>query len=81
MDLSVGALFALITVVSVLLQVRSGVNPYVAMAISLGLGVLVGLCQGAITSFFRVPSFIVTLAAFSYLQGLAYLVTGNEILR
>ena len=79
MDLSVGSLFALITVTSVLLQVRSGFTPYSAIAICLLLGIAIGLWHGAISTYLRVPSFIVTLAGFSYLQGLAYLVTGNEI--
>lgn len=78
-DLSVGSLFALITVISVLLQVYLGFGPYTAVAVCLVLGSVIGLWQGAMSSFLRVPSFIVTLAGFSYLQGLAYLVTGNEI--
>ncbi len=79
-DLSVGALFALVTVLSVTLQVKLRWSAAEAVAVSVVLGLLTGLFQGLIVTRLQIPSFIVTLAAFSYLQGAAYVISGSETL-
>jgi len=48
----------------------------VALAFGLGMGLFQGLCTTAL----RIPSFIVTLAGFSYLRGVAYGITGSVTL-
>ena len=79
-DLSVGSLLGAIVVTTVWLQVdhRWTALPTVALAIVLGLAV--GLFQGLCTTKLQIPSFIVTLAGFSYLRGVAYGVTGSVTL-
>ena len=79
-DLSVGSLLGAVVVTSVWLQVdhRWTALPTVAIAIAIGLGI--GFFQGICTTKLRIPSFIVTLAGFSYLRGVAYGVTGSVTL-
>lgn len=75
-DLSVGSTVALSGVVSVMLS-EKGVHPLAAMAA----GVLVGWLMGAVNGFFtaktKLPSFIVTLGSFTYVRGLAYVLSGG----
>jgi len=80
LDLSVGSLFALVTVASVYVQVKLRWNAIEAIAVALVLGLVVGAFQGYCTTRLKIPSFIVTLAGFSYLQGTAYAISGAETL-
>jgi D-xylose transport system permease protein len=75
-DLSVGSLVGFVTVMSVYVQVRSGWGTVPAVALALAIGAAVGAFQGFCTVKLMIPSFIVTLAGFSYLRGAAYVTTG-----
>lgn len=77
-DLSIGSMFGLVTVVTIDLQATFDWGPAAAVATGLAIGAGVGALQGLITIKLLVPSFIVTLAAFSYLRGIAYVVTGAQ---
>jgi D-xylose transport system permease protein len=79
-DLSSGSLLGLVTVATVYVQVRAGWSTGMAIAVGLLLGMAVGALQGFFTVKLRIPSFIVTLAGFSYLRGAAYVVTGATTL-
>lgn len=73
-DLSVGSVLAL-SAVSAGSAYSSGVNPWVAMFIGIGVGSLSGFIVGAIVVFGRVSSFIVTLGMLSVARGLTQLIT------
>ncbi|MHC5025056.1 MAG: ABC transporter permease, partial [Planctomycetota bacterium] len=73
-DLSVGSVVALAGVVGADLVAR-GLPVPVAAAVTIGVGALVGLVNGASVVFLRVAPFIATLATMTAARGLAYLYT------
>lgn len=77
-DLSVGSLQAMIAVVVMQLVVSYewGVWPSVVLAVALGAAI--GAFQGAARIYLLIPSFIVTLAGFSWLRGVTYVVSGAQ---
>jgi ribose transport system permease protein len=75
-DLSVGSTVALSGVVSVMASV-AGVNTFLAMLIGIGTGYAVGLINGVLTAKAKLPAFIVTLGSFTYVRGLAYVISGG----
>jgi ribose transport system permease protein len=77
-DLSVGSGYAFISVVTAFLIVRQGWDWTVASLAAIALGAGIGLFNGVVTTYFRVPSFIVTLGMLSVLRGLALLVSGGN---
>jgi D-xylose transport system permease protein len=78
LDLSVGSALAVVVVLTTYGQVVHGWSTGVAIVAGLAVGLLVGTINGTMTAFVRVPSFIVTLAAFSYLRGVAYSITNGQ---
>jgi D-xylose transport system permease protein len=79
-DLSVGSLLGAVVVIAVWLQVDHRWTTLPTVLVALGFGLALGLFQGLCTTALRIPSFIVTLAGFSYLRGVAYGVTGSVTL-
>lgn len=78
-DLSVGAVLALATMVAAwLLQVAGWPPVVVIVAVLLG-GALFGGAMGAIIHFFRLQPFIVTLAGMFLARGLCYLISIESI--
>jgi len=77
-DLSVGSLQAAAAVVAFQLMVTYNWGVWESIAAVIGLGMLVGAIQGALRVFLRIPSFIVTLAGFSWLRGVGYVVSGSQ---
>ncbi|BCJ63650.1 ABC transporter permease [Polymorphospora rubra] len=75
-DLSVGSVLAL-SAVSAGAAFGSGVNPWLAMLIGIGVGALSGLAVGTVVVLGRVSSFIVTLGMLSIARGLTQLLTGG----
>jgi ribose/xylose/arabinose/galactoside ABC-type transport system permease subunit len=76
-DLSVGSTYALAVILSASL---AQYGSFVAVAGALGAAALVGLVQGVIVSWLRLPPFIVTLAGLTGIRGLVYFITheGND---
>ena len=74
-DLSVGALVALLSVVLAQLM-AGGMGWPLAVALVLGLSVGIGALNGAITVIGQIPSFIVTLGTSAVATGLAFIFTG-----
>jgi D-xylose transport system permease protein len=72
-DLSGGALIALLGVMVAKCQATFGWPLGATLAAALALGLLVGLVQGFIITRLAIPAFIATLAAFSYLRGAAFI--------
>ncbi len=78
-DLSIGSLMALTSVTIGLLAPELGVG--VAAAVAVLMSVVVGLINGLVTGITRIHSAIVTLGALALLRGIAYALSGNEMLR
>lgn len=76
-DLSIGAVVGLTSlVVAVLL--REDLPIVVAVAGALGVGLLVGMVNGLLTTKVRIPSFLVTLGMMSIITGIARVLTDLE---
>ncbi len=78
-DLSVGALVALTTMISAQLVQRNGVSPWVVFPLVLAIGAAFGLVQGYLVQRFRLQPFIVTLAGMFLARGLCYLISTESI--
>lgn len=78
-DLSVGSVIALTTVLLAVLISRLGVHPVAAFAIVLVVATLFGSAMGAMIHFMEVPAFIVTLAGMFLARGAASVLTQDSI--
>ncbi|NYD57613.1 simple sugar transport system permease protein [Nocardioides marinisabuli] len=72
-DLSVGSIVGL-TAAALAIFAESR-NPLIALALTLVLGLGIGMINGALTAYGQLQSFIVTLAALTAVRGLALLIT------
>jgi ribose transport system permease protein len=66
-DLSIGSMLSLITMITIDLHDRVG--PGVAVAAALGVGLAIGIVNGVLVGFLRLNALIATLAMLSLLQG------------
>src|SRR6202171_1744189 len=57
-----------------------GGNIYLALAAAAAMGVLMGLVNGAIVHWFRVPTIIVTIATFNIYFGMLYVITHGKLI-
>ena len=74
-DLSVGSVVALVSVTVGQLMVTSGLQPVLATGLALLVGALVGVFNGTVVAFTRIPSFVVTLGMLAMASGLALGIT------
>jgi len=72
-DLSPGAAIALLTMIMATLIKSNGLSVPVASLVILVLGAIMGAVNGFLSSYARIPSFIVTLATMSIFRGMALL--------
>lgn len=77
-DLSVGSVIALTTMISASL-VQAGWSPILVIPLVLILGALFGWGMGAIIYYFKIQPFIVTLAGMFLARGLCYVISINTI--
>ena len=77
-DLSVGATYALASVVAT--KLAMSVNPVLAILVGIAVGLAVGLVNGVIATFFRINSLIATLGMSFVVGGLAGLVTSGNLI-
>jgi putative multiple sugar transport system permease protein len=70
-DLSVGSVVGFIGALAAVLIVEMQVNFIVAILICVAAGAAIGAAQGYFVAFFRIPSFIVTLAGMLVFKGLS----------
>jgi ribose transport system permease protein len=77
-DLSVGAVLALSSVLCVGLPLHFGVPAGVAILISLGVGAAIGLINGLNVTLTRIPALIATLAMLTVARGAAFIYTGGQ---
>jgi ribose transport system permease protein len=68
-DLTVGAIVTFVVLVSSKLLANDPANAYPAIMLMLGAGVLIGLLNGLIVSYLKVPSFITTLGMMLLVRG------------
>lgn len=78
-DLSVGSVIALTTMVSAALVEHRGWSPAIVIPLVLAMGSAIGLIMGLVIQFFRVQPFIVTLAGLFLARGLCYLISIDSI--
>lgn len=77
-DLSPGSAVALTTCVAAILIRNMGLPMPVGLVAVLALGGAMGLFNGVLSTYGRIPSFVVTLATLSIFRGLAFLITGGS---
>ena len=78
-DLSVGALAGLVSIIMARLIDEQGIHPMLAMALLSAAGILFGATQGALVHAFALPPFLVTLAGMFFARGLARVVSLDTI--
>ncbi|MEK3876959.1 MULTISPECIES: galactofuranose ABC transporter, permease protein YjfF [unclassified Paenibacillus] len=78
-DLSVGSVIALSTMVSASLVQQQGWPPAVVIPIVLLMGAVFGTAMGAIIHYFSIQPFIVTLAGMFLARGLCYVISIDTI--
>ncbi|WP_433604459.1 galactofuranose ABC transporter, permease protein YjfF [Dactylosporangium sp. CA-139114] len=77
-DLSVGAVVALTTMIAASL-LEKGVNPGLVILVVLAVGGIIGLGMGAIIHFFDIQPFIATLAGMFLARGTCYVISTDSI--
>jgi fructose transport system permease protein len=80
-DLSVGSITLFSSVVMARMAVVWGYNPWLALAVGIGVGALCGLINGLLVTQLRLPPFIATLGTLNAFQALAIWVSNNETVR
>jgi simple sugar transport system permease protein len=78
-DLSVGSMIAMTTMLSAALVEQAGWPPAVVIPLVLALGSLMGAGMGAIIHYFNIQPFIVTLAGMFLARGLCYVISIDTI--
>lgn len=77
-DLSVGSVLALSTVIGADLLRNSGLPPTAAIFVALLAGTLAGLVNGALVSLVKIPPFIATLGMMTFARGAALAYSGGQ---
>ena len=77
-DLSVGSMAALAGILANVFMNTFGMHWILAMLLTLLIGAVIGWVNGIVTTKFLVPAFIVTMAAKTYLFGLAMLISNGD---
>jgi ribose transport system permease protein len=78
-DLSVGAVLALSTVITALL-LRTDMNAILASVLTLLACGVVGLCNGLVVVWLGITPFIATLAMMSMIQGFSYIIQSSSLI-
>src|SRR5471030_1966976 len=78
-DLSVGSVLALTTMISAWLLQAWHLPPLLVIVIALAIGTAFGAAMGAMIHYFKLQPFIVTLAGMFLARGLCYLISINSI--
>lgn len=77
-DISSGSMIALISMVMANLIKMNGLSVWAGILSAIILGGILGACNGFLTAYLRVPSFISTLAGASIFKGFAFLLNGGS---
>ncbi len=76
-DLSPGSVLALSSCTLAILVKNWGWPVEVAIPATLALGALLGLFNGVLSAYLRIPAFVTTLATLTIYRGMAFLITGG----
>jgi ribose transport system permease protein len=76
-DLSIGSTYGFLGIVLASLIAKLGLDPWLAMLITVAAGAAIGFVNGTVTTRVGIPSFIVTLGTLSILRGGALLLSGG----
>lgn len=79
-DLSVGSVLAVGGVVAAILIKKTAMPIWTAALLGIASGGVLGLVNGMIIAFFKVPPFVSTLSMMTMARGVAYLLTGGRAL-
>lgn len=75
-DLSIGSILSLSSaLIAVFLSI--GLGSFTAFILVILIGAIIGLINGSVIAYLRIPPFIVTLASMIYVEGCALLITGG----
>jgi rhamnose transport system permease protein len=77
-DLSVEATIGLVAYSVARALELNALDPPVAVAMGLGLGLVLGMINGVVVTLFRVPAIVATLGTLSIFRGVDYLVAGSH---
>jgi len=77
-DLSVGSVYGVLTVIVGLLVSVWHVDPWLATLVVVAVGLAIGTVNGAIVTRFGIPSFIVTLAMLTAYRSAALIISGQK---
>ncbi|MCL2355612.1 MAG: sugar ABC transporter permease [Defluviitaleaceae bacterium] len=77
-DLAVGSIVIFVGAFAGIFIVNMGINPYLAILLCLGIGILIGSWQGFWIAYIGIPSFIVTLSGMLTFRGLALWLMGGR---
>lgn len=78
LDLSVGYAATMTAVFTASIMDGKNENLWMALLVAMGLGIAVGLVNGVLTSFFKLPPLVVTLAMSNILQGIINVYTAGK---
>ncbi|EAV40900.1 multiple monosaccharide ABC transporter permease [Roseibium aggregatum] len=79
-DLSVGSVMGFIGALAAVMIVNYDQSPYLTMIVCLAIGGLIGAAQGYWVAYWKIPSFIVTLAGMLVFRGLSlWLLEGQSV--
>lgn len=77
MDLSAGSVLALSGIVTGIAMVQWDVNPVMAAGMGLAAGMAIGLVNGAVITYIKIPPLVTTLATMQIFRGVCYIITGG----
>ena len=77
-DLSIGSAIGLTASVVSIMIIREGMPVAAGIALALCVGLVLGVFNGYVTVFFRIPSFVVTLATLGIAHGASLLLTAGR---
>jgi len=69
-DISVGAVTGLVSMVIAVMLTENGINAYWTIPVSLGIGLAFGIVQGFLVAYMEIQPFIVTLSGMFFARGL-----------
>ncbi len=76
-DLSIGSVVGMSAMIAATLMTM-GVAPIIAVAVTFGACVIIGVINGILVGQFKLPPFIATLGTMFVARGVAYMVNGNR---